>query len=418
MVTSLHDELATHKVGNVERRPTLSRTAGFWLVVFLILTGLLGSYALTPLYPIYQDRWGFSDLTLSLAFACYALGTVFALIAVGSLSDRIGRRNAFVPALVGVIVSVIVLATANGVPMLLIGRSLQGMATGIVTGTAGAALIDLAPGGQVKGVKRAALANTASIAAGSALGPLVSGFLVAHTSWPTLAPYLLVMVLLVIGLAGVFFLPAVPHSHAVKPRRETLIPRAPENRGTFVLACLGTVVASASMALYAAFGTPIAHQAHLEGKSTGGLLVFATFAAIGIAQLLFSRLHSLTAMRAGVVCALAGWGVVVTALLMQHGALLVIGSIVTGTGCGLAMMGGAAAVNHIAHSDRRAETISLYLTIMFISLAIPGIGAGALSDTIGLTNTTIVMLVVAAVIAALVLALSRSARITGPLTSR
>jgi hypothetical protein len=51
----------------------LSKRAGFCLVAFLVLTGLLGSYTLSPLYAVYQDRWHFSDLMLSVAFACIPL---------------------------------------------------------------------------------------------------------------------------------------------------------------------------------------------------------------------------------------------------------------------------------------------------------------------------------------------------------
>src|SRR5262245_7045269 len=46
-------------------RGRLSKRGAFWLVAFLIVTGLLGSYSLTPLYSVYQDRWHFSDLMLS-----------------------------------------------------------------------------------------------------------------------------------------------------------------------------------------------------------------------------------------------------------------------------------------------------------------------------------------------------------------
>src|SRR5215470_3650707 len=125
----------------------LSKRGGFWLVAFLVVTGLLGSYSLTPLYSVYQDRWHFSDLMLSVAFACYSLGTVVALLVFGSLSDRLGRRAAFVPALLGVAAAMLILMFAVNVPMLLAGRAAQGIFTGIINGTAGAALMDLEPRG-------------------------------------------------------------------------------------------------------------------------------------------------------------------------------------------------------------------------------------------------------------------------------
>ena len=45
------------------------------------------SSAPSPLYLVYQERWHFSALTLTLVFATYALGLLVALLTVGGLSD-------------------------------------------------------------------------------------------------------------------------------------------------------------------------------------------------------------------------------------------------------------------------------------------------------------------------------------------
>lgn len=402
-------EIAEARISTIDsigRRWQVPPTAGFWVVVSLIVTGLLGSYALTPLYPIYQQRWGFSDLTLSVAFACYSLGTVVALLVAGSLSDRIGRRAALLPALVGVVVAIVVLATSINVTMLLIGRALQGIFTGVVTGTAGAALMDLAPGGSAK---TAALANSASIAVGSALGPLTAGFLVTHSAAPTLAPYILVLVLLILGIVGVIVLPETVVRGQVRPHRIRL-PRPPKNKGGFAFASLGAVVASASMALYAAFGAPIAHLGNLDGESIGGLLVFGMFAAIGIAQFALHRLRPLAALSCGGATCAIGWGTIVASLVWHQPAVLIGGTLVAGTGCGLMMMGATATVGHLVDDERRAETISLFLVIMFLGLAIPGICGGALVDAVGLTATTTVMLAFAVGAGGVLVIASRSGR--------
>lgn len=414
-MTTSNVELAEAPISHAAsdgRRWQVSPTAGFWVVVSLIVTGLLGSYALTPLYPIYQQRWGFSDLTLSVAFACYSLGTVLALLVAGSLSDRIGRRAALLPALAGVVIAIVVLATSVNVTMLLIGRALQGIFTGIVTGTAGAALMDLAPGGSKK---TAALANSASIAVGSALGPLTAGFLVAHVAPPTVAPYLLVLGLLGLGIIGVVLMPETVERGSIRTHRIRL-PRAPRHRGPFAIASLGAVVASASMALYAAFGAPIAHLGNLDGESAGGLLVFGMFAAIGVAQFALHRLRPLVALSSGAVACAVGWGAIVPSLAAHQPAVLIGGTLVAGIGCGLLMMGATATVGHIVDDGRRAETISLFLVIMFLGLAVPGICGGALSDAVGLTATTAVMLAFAICAGSVLLIASRSTRMRSQLS--
>jgi MFS family permease len=49
----------------------------------------------TPLYPLYQDRIGFSGIVLSWIFSLYVCGTLAVLLLVGNLSDNIGRRPVF-----------------------------------------------------------------------------------------------------------------------------------------------------------------------------------------------------------------------------------------------------------------------------------------------------------------------------------
>jgi MFS family permease len=354
----------------------------------------LGSYSLSPLYPIYQDRWHFSDLMLSIAFICYSLGTIVTLLFFGSLSDRFGRRATLLPALLGVAASMLMLAFAVNLPMLLVARTVQGVFTGIVNGTGGACLTDLAP----RGDRRfAALTHSASNAVGSALGPLISGMLVSHAPLPLVSPYLLVLLLLAIGVAGVIVMPdtTILAPHAVGLHRL----RMPENRRGFFFACLGTATCSASMALYAEFGTPMAEAVHLNGASLGGLLVFIMFAAIGVTQLLLRRLHPQTALVSGTLVATVGWGGIACALLTHQPALMLTSTIMAGGGSGLAQMGGTATVIHVASPDRRAEAFSLYIVVGFCAVAGPGLGGGALSEAVHLSGTALVMLAATGILA-------------------
>jgi MFS family permease len=381
-------------------------------VVFLVVTGLLGSYSLTPLYSVYQAQWHFSDLMLSVAFACYSLGTLAALLAFGSLSDRYGRRATFVPALVGVAASMLIMMFAVNLPMLLVGRALQGIFTGIVNGTAGAALMDLEP----RGDRRfAALANSTSLAAGSALGPLIAGFLVGHAPMPTRTPYLLVLVLLAIGIAGVAVLPETVARAGRQVKGGTWRLRMPADRELFAVACLGAVTCSAGMALFAEFGTQLTGRVHLNGASTGGILVFVMFGAIALVQVVLRRLGHLPSLIAGTVGTAVGWAVIVAGLATQQPVLLFAAAALAGAGSGLALMGGTAAVNHIAAPDRRAEAVSLFLVVMFVALAVPGIGGGALAQVVGLTGAGVVMVAVTAAIALVMCVAARRPKIANGL---
>jgi MFS family permease len=88
-----------------------------------------------------------------------------------------------------------------------------------------------------------------------------------------------------------------------------------------------------------------------------------------------------------------------------------VAAAVAGAGAGLAFIGATAGVSHVAAPERRAEVISLYFVVMYLALAVPGIGGGALAQAIGLTGTAVAMLGVAAAIAVVVCAAARLPRV-------
>ena len=44
-----------------------------WLAAYAFAVVMLGTTLPTPLYPHYEQRWGFSALTITVIFAVYAL---------------------------------------------------------------------------------------------------------------------------------------------------------------------------------------------------------------------------------------------------------------------------------------------------------------------------------------------------------
>src|SRR5699024_3764789 len=53
---------------------------------------LMGPSLPTPLYPLYEDSFGFGTAFTSQLFAIYALGVIATLVLFGRLSDGLGRR--------------------------------------------------------------------------------------------------------------------------------------------------------------------------------------------------------------------------------------------------------------------------------------------------------------------------------------
>src|SRR5437868_3682148 len=93
-----------------------------YLQASIIVAFLAASSAPTPLYAVYQAKWGFTPMTITTVFGIYALAVLAALLTVGSLSDYVGRRPVLLSAIVIQAAGLVVLAQANGLLGLVIGR--------------------------------------------------------------------------------------------------------------------------------------------------------------------------------------------------------------------------------------------------------------------------------------------------------
>src|SRR5699024_2370633 len=83
----------------------------------------IGAYLPTPLYPAYQHAFEFSDLTMTLIYAMFALVCAPALLVFGPASDTFGAR---VVLRVGVTVAALSSACfvfVSGLVLLLVGRA-------------------------------------------------------------------------------------------------------------------------------------------------------------------------------------------------------------------------------------------------------------------------------------------------------
>eukprot|EP01035_Chromulina_nebulosa_P047584 gene47584-64505_t len=105
------------------------------VVAAMIAVLFAGSTALTPLYIIYKQAFGFSQMTLTLIYAVYVIGNLAALLIFGGVSDVIGRRPAALAAMAVAVVSTLLFLFAENVAWLDAGRILMGLAIGVGTGT-------------------------------------------------------------------------------------------------------------------------------------------------------------------------------------------------------------------------------------------------------------------------------------------
>ena len=137
----------------------------------------------TPLYVLYQRRDHFSTITVTLVYSVYAVGVIGSLFLGGHVSDSLGRKRVFVPALLVNVVAAVIFVIAPSLPGLLVARVVSGVSVGLTTATATAYLAELhlrSPAGAPRRQSRVRSSPRRPTSAGIGVGPLVAGLLAQY----------------------------------------------------------------------------------------------------------------------------------------------------------------------------------------------------------------------------------------------
>ena len=387
-------------------RGRLGPRAGFTAVTYAFWATMVGTTLPTPLYVHYVQRFGFSELTITVIFATYAAGVIAALLLFGRVSDATGRRPVLLLGLALSALSAVVFLLAQGLAPLLVGRFLSGLSAGIFTGTATATLVDLA-GPERRG--RATLVAAVVNIGGLGCGPLIAGILAQLAPLPLRLSYWVSLGLLAPASVGVALMadPVRPKA-GVKFRLQALsVPS--ETRAAFIPAALagfaGFAVTGLSTAVSPAF---LGQILTIRNDIVVGAVVFGVFAASILGQLLLDLMSPRTAMAGGSAALIVGMALLAVSLASSSLALLVIGVMVAGGGQGLSFRAALSAVNGASPPARRAEVASSFFVVAYLAISIPVIGEGVLAQAVGLRTAGIVFAAVVAVMASLVVAMLAS----------
>lgn len=270
-------------------------------LVSLIVAFLAASAAPTPLYAIYQARWDFSPVTTTAVFGAYAVAVLAALLTLSKLSDHVGRRPVLLAALTVEAASLLVFATAGGVPALLAARIAQGLSTGAALGVISAGMVDVDRG-------RGPFANAVAPFAGTGGGVLLATLAVRYLPARTHLIYLALLVVLVFHAAGVALI-----RESVTRTPGALFARVPEVRLPRKLR--GPALASGPVlfAVWALAGLYGALGPALVGTLTGsdnvvlrGLSLFTLTASAVISIILLRGARARAMMHTGILTLIAG----------------------------------------------------------------------------------------------------------------
>jgi MFS family permease len=381
------------------------RSVGFWVLAATLVAFFAASSVPTPLYLVYQQKWHFSAITLTLIFAAYAAALLVTLLTAGGLSDYLGRRRVLAGALVVELLSMLAFVFADGVSWLLVARAVQGVATGAAAGALSAGVADLAPAGRPA---LAAAVNTAAPSTGLTIGAVTSGALVQYAP----APRVLVFVSL-IALFGALLLALAVVPETVSPRAgslRSLQPKAsvpPAARSTFRAMTPVLIATWAVGGLVLSLGPSLAAGVFGARNHLVGGLVVAAVAGFGAAGSVLSRTWApRPTMLHGALVLVAGVGLVLAALGTEWTALFFAGLVVTGWGFGTAFVGSFGAVAAIATPQQRAELFASLYVVSYLAFGGSAVLAGLAVPSFGLRPT-------ATVYGAIVIALSLLAAAAG-----
>jgi predicted MFS family arabinose efflux permease len=362
-----------------------SRSTAFWSIAVLLVLVLAASGVPSPLYRVYQERFGFGSGVLTTVFGVYAFALLAALLVVGALSDHVGRRPVLAGALVLQAGAMVLFLLADGVGWLMAARVVQGLATGAMTGALGAALLDFQRSDRPLGP----LVNSASPGLGLSLGAVGAGLLVEFVPAPTDWVFGTLTGAFLLAAAAVLLLPEssprLPGALA-SLRPQVHVPTA--QRGAFlaVLPCLAATWALGG--LYASLGPSLVSGVFgVDDHLVGSLLILALNGTGLLGSLAVRGARPERAMVGGALTFAAGVAGTVAALLTGSLPLFFVAAVVSGAGFGSAFLGAMATVTRGVAPGERAGLLSSVFVVSYLMFSVPAIAAGVAAGHLGLATT-------------------------------
>ncbi|GGT36891.1 MFS transporter [Streptomyces chromofuscus] len=359
---------------------------------------MAGTTLPTPLYPLYREKFGFSELTVTVVYAVYAFAVIGVLLLVGNASDTVGRRPVLLWGLGCATASAVCFLCATELGWLYAGRLFSGLSAGLFTGAATAYVMELAPHG---GSSRATFVATAANMGGLGCGPLLAGVLAQYAPWPLYLPFVVHLALVACSAAVLLRLP-----ETVRERRplSTVRPHGPvlpaQVRAVFAPAAIASFVGFALFGVFTSVSPAfLAQSLDVDSHAVSGLVVALAFFASTAGQLAVGRVGARRSLPLGCAALLAGLALLAGALHWDLMTLVVLSALVGGIGQGLAFRAALTAVAQASPADRRAAVISTLFVVAYAGISVPVIGVGALTGPVGLPDAGLVFIACMAVLA-------------------
>lgn len=149
-------------------------------IIFTVLVDVLGFGIVIPILPFYVTSLGASAFTVTMLFSSFAFFAFLSSPFLGALSDRVGRRPVLLASIASTAIGWFVFASAGSVPLLFLGRIIDGAAAGNFN-VAQSAMVDISRDEKDRAANLGLIGATFGI--GFMVGPLIGGVLskVSHS---------------------------------------------------------------------------------------------------------------------------------------------------------------------------------------------------------------------------------------------
>lgn len=362
---------------------------GFWIVAVAFVTAMAFSTLPSPLYPLYQQRNGFSTLIVTVVFAVYAVGVVISLLLAGHISDWLGRKKVLIPALAFELLAAVLFLTSTSLPVLLSARFITGLGIGILTATATAYLHELhaqhRPGATSH---RFDTVSTVANIGGLGIGPLISGVLAQWVVSPLRTPYVLFAILLVVVIVAVAFVPEttiiLSSRTSYRPQR---ISASHGDRAGYIVAATTGFASFAVIGLFTSVASGfVAGTLHHPSRALSGLILFLVFGAAALSGTATSRMSAPAKMRFGLAAMATGMITLVVGTLGTNLVMFLLGGIVAGIGAGVLFKSAVSTVAAMAAPAARSEALAGLFFVSYLGLSIPALGIGIATQSVALST--------------------------------
>ncbi len=363
-------------------------TRGSWTATLALLIFTMGTSIVTPLLPLYQREFSLTDGQITLLFATYSATVAASMLLLGNVSDRHGRKAVMLPAMLCITLASLILGFADSVPLLFVGRLLQGLAIGGFLGVGTALIVDHA-----HMHRRAWASMVAGLAfrLGFGLGPGLAGIVAEHSDEPIHRPFQGHLLLMMVAFAAILVTPEtvsrLPRAARGAPRRRRIqvgVPAGQFRAFALFLAPAAFLLGFLDATLLSVVPLYMVRELGVTNLAIVGLVGFLVLGSSGFTPLLARNIPPRTAVLIGTSAGAAASLLVVAAAGLNAAWAVVVAAAAIGLLNGLTLQGGTTICGVSVPIAERGKLMSA-LYMCAYSGTMPTIGLGYLSEAIGIT---------------------------------